>query len=208
MVNTARALFRFGRAQASGRVCGDGVYLRPAMMDDFRAWADLRAASRDFLQPWEPLWPQDDLTRGGFRRRLLRQARQRAQDAAAPFLVFRAADDVLVGGLTVGDIRRGAAQAASVGYWMGAPFAGRGYMAAALRAAVAHAFAQMRLHRLEAACLPDNARSIALLNGAGFRREGLARAYLQIAGRWEDHLLFARLDGDAVSPAASGQKPL
>ena len=202
------ALFGFGSAfKPAPAVRGEGVYLRPGCMDDFPAWAALRAQSRDFLQPWEPLWAVDDLTRAAFRRRLRRHAHEIANDESAPFLVFRESDDALIGGLSFGQIRRGVAQTATIGYWMGAPYAGHGYMTRALAAGVAYAFAHLRLHRLEAACLPTNARSIALLERAGFRREGLARAYLRIAGAWQDHVLFALLESDPPrSPRKSRDK--
>ena len=124
------------------------------------------------------------------------------RDEAYPFLIFRAQDGALLGGLTLGQVRRGVSQTATLGYWMGEPFAGRGYMARAVRAALSYAFANLRFHRVEAACLPHNMRSIRLLEGAGFRREGLARAYLRINGVWQDHVLFARLDSD---PAPQGE---
>ena len=195
------ALFRLGPARESTTfVRGDGVFLRPADMDDFQAWATLRAASRAFLSPWEPIWPADDLTRGAFRRRIKRHAEEMARDEAFPFLVFRTRDKALVGGLTIGQIRRGVAQAGTVGYWTGVNYAGQGYMSRALRAAVAYAFTTLRLHRVEAACLPTNAASIRLLESAGFRREGLARSYLRINGRWQDHFLFAVLENDPPLP--------
>lgn len=195
------ALFRIGPSRGPAHlVRGQGVYLRPASMDDFPAWAELRASSRAFLEPWEPTWPLDDLTRGAFRRRLRRHADEIARDESAPLLVFRERDDALLGGLTIGQIRRGVAQAATIGYWMGARHAGQGYMSSAVRAGASYAFTTLRLHRLEAACLPANMRSIALLEGAGFRREGLARAYLRIAGGWQNHLLFALLDSDPIPP--------
>ena len=81
---------------------------------------------------------------------------------------------------------------------MGETFAGRGYMSGAARAAVEFAFATLRLHRVEAACLPENAASVRLLESVGFRREGLARSYLRINGEWRDHLLFAILETDPV----------
>ncbi|MDE2362747.1 MAG: GNAT family N-acetyltransferase [Hyphomicrobiales bacterium] len=191
------ALFRLTPArEASTFIRGDGVFLRPARMDDFDDWSALRDHSRDFLTPWEPLWPADDLTRSAFRRRLKRQSEEMARDEAFPLLVFRARDKALLGGLTLGQIRRGVAQTATVGYWMGVGFAGQGYMSRALRAAVSYSFSTLRLHRIEAACLPTNNASIRVLESAGFRREGLARSYLRINGRWQDHLLFAVLESD------------
>ncbi|MDE2579577.1 MAG: GNAT family N-acetyltransferase [Hyphomicrobiales bacterium] len=196
------ALFRIGREREHTSVLrGEGVFLRPPVMDDFPAWAALREESRDFLTPWEPSWPADDLTRAAFRRRIKRQTEEIAREESAPYFIFRQTDGVLLGGLTIGQIRRGFAQTASIGYWMGLPHAGRGYMSRAVRAAASHAFANMRLHRLEAACLPTNEASIRALESVGFRREGLARAYLRINGRWRDHLLFALLENDPP-PAA------
>jgi ribosomal-protein-alanine N-acetyltransferase len=120
------------------------------------------------------------------------------QDEAYSLLLFRESDDVLLGGLTIGQIRRGVAQAATLGYWMGAPYAARGYMSKAVRAAIGFAFATLRLHRIEAACLPTNQASIRLLEGAGFRREGFARAYLRINGTWQDHVLYGLLESDPL----------
>ncbi|MDB5544518.1 MAG: GCN5-related N-acetyltransferase, partial [Hyphomicrobiales bacterium] len=174
------ALFRIGApTEPLHAIRGDGVYLRPLEARDYTSWAALRECSRDFLSPWEPTWPADDLTKSAFRRRLRRHSEEMERDEAYPFLIFREQDGALLGGLTLGQVRRGVAQAATLGYWMGEPFAGRGYMARAARAAVSYAFANLRFHRIEAACLPQNTRSIRLLEGAGFRREGLARAYLR-----------------------------
>jgi ribosomal-protein-alanine N-acetyltransferase len=178
-------------------LAGEGVVLRPPQMTDFAEWAALREASRTFLTPWEPIWPVDDLTRGAFRRRLKRYAEDQRTDQAYAFLIFRAGDNALVGGLTLANLRRGVAQAGSIGYWIGAPFVRNGYMSGAVRALIPFAFGSLRLHRLEAACIPDNAASIRLLEKAGFQREGYAREYLCINGTWADHVLFARLKDDA-----------
>jgi ribosomal-protein-alanine N-acetyltransferase len=177
-------------------VTGAGVTLRVPHSGDYAEWASLREQSRAFLVPWEPTWPADDLTRGAFRRRLKRYAEDLRGDLAYAFLIFRHEDNAMVGGLTLANIRRGVAQAGSIGYWIGAPFARKGYMSAALRALVPFCFGTLRLHRLEAACIPSNAASIRLLEKSGFRREGYARAYLRINGIWQDHLLYARLQDD------------
>jgi len=143
--------------------------------------------------PWEPTWPEDDLSRSAFRRRIKRYVEDLRSDQGYAFLIVRNTDNALVGGLTIANIRRGVAQAGSLGYWMGEPFARQGYMTAAVRAVVPFAFATLRLHRLEAACIPTNAGSIRLLENTGFLREGYAREYLCIDGAWQDHLLYARL---------------
>jgi [ribosomal protein S5]-alanine N-acetyltransferase len=180
-------------------IAGEGVTLRTPQMTDYNEWAALRDASRAFLTPWEPTWPADDLTRGSFRRRIRRYAEDLRTDQGYAFLIVRNTDGVLVGGLTLANIRRGVAQAASLGYWMGLPYVRCGYMTAGVRAVIPFAFATLRLHRLEAACIPTNAGSIRLLEKTGFLREGYAREYLCINGIWQDHLLYARLQGVAKS---------
>ena len=174
-------------------VTGDGVVLRTPQMTDYTEWAALREKSRAFLTPWEPTWPEDDLSRGAFRRRIRRYVEDLRADQGYAFLIVRGADNALVGGLTIANVRRGVAQAGSLGYWMGQPFARQGYMTAAVRAIVPFAFTTLRLHRLEAACIPTNTGSIRLLENTGFVREGYAREYLCINGAWQDHLLYARL---------------
>lgn len=170
--------------------------IRPPVLDDFVAWSQLRGDSRAFLEQWEPLWPADDLTRGSFRRRIRRYNAEIDSDEAYPFFIFQGPESRLVGGLTLGNIRRGAAQTGTIGYWMGEAFAGRGIMSRTVGAVVRLAFGPLRLERLEAACLPENAASIHLLEKAGFQREGLARNFLSIAGKRRDHLTFALLATD------------
>lgn len=177
-------------------ILGDGITLRMPQTSDHAEWAALREASRNFLTPWEPTWPSDDLTRGAFRRRLKRYTDDQRNDLAYALLIFRNEDSALVGGITLANIRRGVAQAGSIGYWVGEPYARKGYMTAAVRALIPFSFQTLRLHRLEAACIPGNAASVALLERTGFTREGYARSYLCINGVWQDHLLFARLADD------------
>lgn len=181
-------------AEATGPVLnGQGVVLRPPRPSDYLAWASLREESRDYLQPWEPAWAEDDLTRAAFRRRLGVYAREMEQGTAWPLFVFDPADEALLGAITLSNIRRGVAETGTLGYWIGRPHAGRGVGTAAVRAMLAHAFGSLGLHRVEAACVPTNHASHRVLEKAGFRQEGVARAYLKINGRWADHLLFGVL---------------
>ena len=175
---------------------GDGVTLRPPRIADFEAWADVRSMSRAFLQPWEPTWPADDLTRGAFRRRLTAYARERETEEAWRFIVFREGDGQIVGGVSLSNVRRGVAQTGTIGYWAGQPHLRRGHTLSAVRAVARYAFDKLKLHRLEAACVPENHASASLLLKAGFQREGYARSYLKINGAWRDHLLFGRLSDD------------
>jgi len=174
-------------------VVGEGVMLRTPQATDHTEWAALREQSREFLTPWEPSWPADDLSRSAFRRRIRRYTEDLRSDQSYAFLIFRSTDGRLVGGLTLANVRRGVAQAGSLGYWMGLPFVRHGYMTAAVRAMIPFAFGTLRLHRLEAACIPTNIGSIRLLENTGFIREGYAREYLCINGIWQDHLLYGRL---------------
>lgn len=175
---------------------GDGVFLRAPEMADFAQWSALRETSRDFLTPWEPTWPVDDLSRGAFRRRLRRYSDDMRADQAYPFFLFERHESRLLGGLTLTNVRRGVAQAASLGYWIGLPYARHGFMTAGVRALLPFAFEALRLHRVEAACIPTNTASMRLLEKCGFKAEGRAREYLCINGIWQDHLLYARLGGD------------
>lgn len=188
----------FSFADAIPPLIGERVELRAPEMRDFEAWAALRHESRAFLAPWEPLWPANDLTKAAYRSRMRRYARDARADSAYPFFIFRQSDGELLGGLTLGQVRRGVAQATSLGYWMGAPFAGQGHMTDAVRTVVPFVFQTLRLRRIEAACLPANAASISLLERVGFQREGYARSYLCIAGEWRDHLLYAMLATDPL----------
>jgi ribosomal-protein-alanine N-acetyltransferase len=203
-------------------VRGRRVVLRSAAMNDYAAWAELRALSREHLRPWEPSWARDELSRSAFRRRVRHYQREAREDLGYAFLIFaahdggqettalarerwgvralldsaQAAPSVLVGGITLSNVRRGVTQAASMGYWLGSTFVGRGLMSDAVNALLPFAFDVLRLHRVEAAVLPHNLASIKVLERAGFEFEGLARRFLKINGVWEDHKTYAVLAED------------
>lgn len=172
------------------------VSLRLPVRGDYREWAALRDASRSFLEPWEPSWSSDELSRAAWRQRLRRNREDFSTGSAIAFLVFENTTGRLVGGITLGHIRHGVAQSGQIGYWMGESHAGKGYMSEAIGLVVSYAFDTLRLHRIEAACIPENTRSIRVLEKAGFRREGLLRSYLRINGSWQDHYLYALIAGD------------
>jgi ribosomal-protein-alanine N-acetyltransferase len=172
------------------------LILRPPQMRDFEQWARLRRDSRAFLTPWEPEWSRDHLTSRAFRNRVAWAERAIRQGEAYPLFIFRQKDGQIVGGLTLSNIRRQPAQAGTLGYWIGEPYAMQGYMTEALVALRDHAFTALELSRLEAACLPDNLASRRLLERCQFKYEGVAQSYLQIDGRWRNHVLYAALRGD------------
>jgi len=175
------------------RITTGRLLLRLPEHRDFRQWSGLRASSAPFLMPWEPTWSTDHLTRRAFSARVRWAVRAAADGTALPLFLFRQEDEALVGAITLDQIRRGPAQAATIGYWVGQPFARQGYMRETIRAVVDHAFTEMDLSRIEAACLPENAASRGVLERSGFKYEGVAQSYLQINGRWRNHVLYANL---------------
>ena len=176
---------------------GPRVLLRAPIASDRDEFLALTRASRRLHRPWS----RPPTTRASFDA-WLRRYRHPTEVA---FLACRRDDGRIVGVLTLMEIVRGAFQGAYLGYWVGAPFAGRGYMTEALRLALRHAFGPLRLHRVEANIQPGNAPSRALVRRAGFRREGFSPRYLKIAGRWRDHERWALLMEDWG--AAGGPSP-
>ena len=170
--------------------------LRLAVHGDWRAWATLREASAAHLIPWDPVWAPDHLTRRAFTNRVYWAMRAEGQGTALPLLLIRRQDQMLLGAITLDNLRRGPAQSGTMGYWIGAPFARQGYMREAVQAVTHHAFTALDVSRIEAACLPENAASRGVLEKCGFKYEGVAQSYLQINGRWRNHVLYANLRGD------------
>jgi [ribosomal protein S5]-alanine N-acetyltransferase len=193
------------RPRKRQELSGYGLLLRAPSPEDYRAWKALREESAEFLIPWEPRWPVDDLTRTGYRRRLERYDRESTAMNALTWFIFSQDDGKLHGGLTLSNIRHGAAHSCQLGYWMGVRFAGKGIMTRAVRLVLADAFGKLGMERVEAACLPQNERSIRLLEHAGFTREGYLRAYLEINGERRDHLLYAILRSDFLAAAAQSR---
>jgi ribosomal-protein-alanine N-acetyltransferase len=179
-------------------IVGQKVMLRMPRPRDHAQWAALRAESRAFLEPWEPRWAIDELSLAAWRHRMRRYRADFTQGAGLAFFVFEIASGELAGGINVSNIRQGVSQSGSIGYWMGERFAGKGLMLEALRLVVGHCFTTLRLHRLEAACIPQNERSMRVLEKAGFQREGLLHGYLKINGIWQDHLLYALVADEAT----------
>ena len=171
---------------------GPHVLLRGPRHRDYIAWRDLRRDSREFLKPFEPRWSELDLTRRVFTARLRRGRQEASNGTDFNFFVFliEGHKEVLVGGLTLSNIRRRAAQFVTLGYWMGERYAGMGFMTEAVGAVLPFVFDTLGLHRIHAAFLPDNLASRRVLEKNGFKEEGYADKYLQIDGKWADHVLF------------------
>ena len=182
--------------ELTGRAQGGMIILRHPRWADYEMWSDLRRANADYLKPWEPDWSSDHLGRVSYRQRLGRFKKFVTQDRAYPFHVFRAEDDQLIGACNLTHIDRGPAQTARLGYWVGQSYARRGYARAAVGSLIDFAFGPLGLHRLEAAVQAGNHGSVSVLEATGFQKEGCARGFLKIAGRWTDHDIYARLRDD------------
>lgn len=190
-------MFRFWARRASiPIISGDRHILRLPQFSDFSEWKALRHESFNHLQPWEPAWNPDDLSRRAFRLRVERNEQEYSSGSAIPLFIFSKETGALLGGITIGQIRRGAAQCCMIGYWMGEKYSSQGHMRASLELVIHHIFERLQLHRIEAACIPDNERSLTLLEKAGFQREGALREYLKINGQWRDHILLSLLESD------------
>ncbi len=177
-------------------LASERLILRLPQNADFREWVHQRQISVAHLTPWEPTWAEDHFSRRAFSARVAWAAKCESQGTGLPLFLFRRADNQLLGAITLDNIRRGPAQAGTIGYWIGVDFTRQGYMREAVQALCHHAFTQLDLSRLESACLPENAASRGVLEKAGFKYEGIAQSYLQIAGRWRNHVLYANLRGD------------
>lgn len=171
---------------------GPRVTLRAPRLADYAAWRTLRRDSRDFLKPFEPRWSEADLSRRVYSSRIRRGREEARAGTDYTFFIFLRdrEREVLVGGLTLSNVRRRAAQFATLGYWMGREYAGRGIMTETVGALIPFAFDSLNLHRLHAACIPSNTASRRVLEKNGFKEEGFAENYLQIDGKWCDHVLF------------------
>ena len=178
------------------RIETERLTLRPPGHGDFREWASLREESAGFLVPWEPAWADDHLSRKAFTNRVYWAQRSVAAGTAVPLFLFLRDEGTLLGAITLDNISRGPSQSATLGYWVGERHTRQGYMTEAIGGVVHHAFRSLDLSRIQAACLPENAASRGLLEKCGFKYEGVAQAYLQIHGKWRNHVLYSNLRDD------------
>jgi ribosomal-protein-alanine N-acetyltransferase len=180
------------------------LILRPPHHNDFNHWVQLRTDSRDFLSPWDPVWSDEHLMLKNFTNRVYWARRAVKNGSGCPLFLIRKTDRALIGAVTLDNIRRGPAQAGTLGYWTGQVYARQGYMREAVNRVVLHAFSKLDLSRIEAACLPENKPSRGLLENCGFKYEGVAQSYLQISGRWRTHVLYAAIRHDRRGKTEAG----
>jgi ribosomal-protein-alanine N-acetyltransferase len=192
------------RKRASLVIPSDRLLLRLPEMKDHHEWVRLRREGAEYLRPWEPVWAADHFTRRAFSNRVFWARKSWEEGKGLPLFLIRREDEALLGAVTLDNIRRGPSQAATLGYWTGQEYARQGYMSEAITALVHYAFTEMDLSRIEAACLPENKASRGLLEKSGFKYEGVAQSYLQIAGRWRNHVLYASLRADRRGKTDAG----
>jgi [ribosomal protein S5]-alanine N-acetyltransferase len=161
---------------------GPRVHIRLLEAADEEEFLRLARASRALHRPWS--YPPT--TSAAFAKLV-----GHGEDASERIIVCRNADGAIVGYFGLGQIFYGKFRNAYLGYYAFHPFEGQGYMSEGLELLLRHAFGDLRLHRVQASIQPGNERSVALVRGAGFRREGLALRYLKIGGRWRDHEQWA-----------------
>ena len=178
------------------KLTGERVFLRPPKRRDALKWQKLRMSSKSFLVPWEPSWDASSCTRRAYLRYFKNSNYLANMDRAYSFLIFKTDDKTLLGGINVGNVRRGVSQSASLGYWIGEKYSRNGYMKEALKLLIPSLFVDLRLNRIEAATLEDNIASKNLLKKIGFKKEGVLRKYLKINGTWRDHILYGLLEND------------
>lgn len=178
------------------RIDTERMILRLPQHGDYLAWSALRQSSRDFLSPWEPTWASDHLTRKAFTNRVHWAQRSVTTGSGLPLFMFRRADQALIGAITLDNIVRGPSQSGTLGYWVGQTHVRQGYMREAILGVVRYSFESLDLSRIQAACLPENEASRGVLEKTGFKYEGVAQSYLQINGRWRNHVIYACLRHD------------
>jgi ribosomal-protein-alanine N-acetyltransferase len=178
------------------KLTGERVFLRPPKRRDALKWQKLRMSSKSFLVPWEPSWDASSCTRRAYLRYFKNSNYLANMDRAYSFLIFKTDDKALLGGINIGNVRRGVSQSASLGYWIGEKYARNGYMKEALKLLIPSLFVDLRLNRIEAATLEENIASKNLLKKIGFKKEGVLRKYLKINGTWRDHILYGLLEND------------
>lgn len=170
---------------------GERIQLRIPQKKDWINWHYVREHSRSFLSPWEPGWTEDRLSEEYYYSTLLRNYKKQRRGEGSYFFIILKETNSLIGGINIIHIARGMMQSAFLGYWIGEGYHNNGFMTEAVDLILPYAFEHMGLHRIQAACMPDNLPSCKVLKKTGFREEGIARKLVKINNRWQDHIIYA-----------------
>ena len=172
-------------------ITGQKVILRPPQYSDWKAWADERKKNKLYLQPWEPLWSINELERSSFVKRVRMFERLSHNDQSYSFLIFKSDNEDFIGEVNISNVQRGIIQSCTIGYWIAKDCEGKGMMSESLELVKEFIFNELKLHRIEAACLPHNMPSLKVLLKNGFIKEGTARKLLKINDKWQDHTVLS-----------------
>ena len=172
-------------------ITGQKVILRPPQYSDWKVWADERKKNKLYLQPWEPLWSINELERSSFVKRVRMFERLSHNDQAYSFLIYKSDNEDFIGEVNISNVQRGIIQSCTIGYWIAKDCEGKGMMSESLELVKEFIFNELKLHRIEAACLPHNMPSLKVLLKNGFIKEGTARKLLKINDKWQDHTVLS-----------------
>lgn len=172
------------------------LLLKQYALKDWQAWVEKRSLSRESVQRWEPFWADDVLTMQSFEKRVQFTRKAWDSDEAYYFLIWNRETNDLIGGISLSRVSRGPEQTGLLGYWCSVDNQRQGFTYEAILKVLEFGFGSLGLHRIQATCMPANEASNNLLRKVGFVEEGLLRDYLQIQGKWEDHLVFGILKTD------------
>lgn len=170
--------------------------LETPKLSDYLSWKSARERNREHLQPFEPVWKDDAFLKSTFRRFVEHAQNDLVNDGGVVLFLKRLADDEVIGGINLRNIRRGSADMGTLGYWIASEYGGAGRMKRSVARVVEFGFWNYELHRIEAACVPENESSAKVLLANGFEEEGFAKSYLRINGKWRDHRLFGLVRPD------------
>ena len=171
-------------------------FLRLPEINDYTSWVNIRKANEKFLARWEPERDKNFYSLRLFKARVKWSIVNFKKKKIIHAFVFNREGNILIGAITLDNIRHGASHSCSIGYWIGEKYARHGFMSEVLKSVIFFAFNKFDLSRIEAATLPENAASRALLEKLGFKYEGVAQSYLKIAGRWRNHIIYSLLRSD------------
>ncbi|MBW3694844.1 30S ribosomal protein S5 alanine N-acetyltransferase [Vibrio sp. T187] len=170
------------------------LLLRTAEPKDADMISEYFTANRAFLKPWEPAREDVFFSSIGWAQRLIKLNELHKMGLGYYCLLIDAETEKMLGTISFSNLSRFPFYACNLGYSLAESAQGHGYMRRGLSMAVQYMFDHQNMHRLMAGYMPRNKRSEAVLQHVGFEREGYAKDYIQINGKWEDHILTSLIN--------------
>lgn len=163
--------------------------VRQIRMQDAQALLDFHLTNKDFLSPFDPPVPESFYTLDYWKDKILHSKQKWLEKEELRLIIQQEEESDVIGCINFTQIQRGPFHACRLGYKLGERFQGKGYMSEALQRAIEYMFNELNLHRIEANYIPSNRKSKNVLRRLGFVNEGMAKNYLYIDGKWQDHQL-------------------